>query len=125
MDMDISSIVDRIIENPEGGTAHLQGAELPGTGYYVGGVVSSLILDQPTSRTDGDIEAFVAYIALDGNIAEYVGWWVDDETGKLYVDATTWHADYDEAERVTRERNEIAFYDIERQREFRPVVVEA
>jgi hypothetical protein len=115
------SITDRILAEPEGGTASLGAHEVPTTGYFVGGVVASLVLDMPTSHSDAKIHEFVGRLfrTLD---AEYVGWWVDGETGKLYVDGTSWHADYDEAESVCRQRHEIAFYDIENQRDFRPVV---
>lgn len=117
--MDITS---QIVENIEGGTVSLEGRDLPTTGYFVGGVVSPLVLPGDF-LVASEIDYFVSYLTLDGNVAEYVGWWTDSDDGKLYIDGTTWHADYDEAERICRERNEIAFWDIERAREFRPVVL--
>lgn len=119
------NIAAQITRNPEGGTVGLEGRDLPATGYFVGGVVASLIVDTGPGWAYDErpgIDFFIAYLA-DRVGAEYVGWWVDGETGKLYVDGTSWHADYDEAERACRERGEIAFWDIERQREFRPVYV--
>ena len=44
-------------------------------------------------------------------------------TGKVYVDGTSWRLRYDQAETLCRTRREIAFYDIERGRSFRPVQV--
>ena len=120
------SIVQQITRNPEGGTVAIVGTTLPKTGYFVGGIVASLIVDtDPGWAHDSrpEIEFFVNYLTERVG-AGYVGWWTDEETGKVYIDGTTWHETYDEAERVTRERNEIAFWDIERQREFRPVIIE-
>jgi hypothetical protein len=117
-------IAEQIIANPEGGTVSLTGNPVPESGYFVGGMVSPLILPTPIEFTPDaafEIETFVNYL-LDRVGADYLGWWTDEETGKLWVDATSWHADYDEAERLCRERGEIAFWSIADQREFRPVV---
>ena len=65
-----------------------------------------------------DVEVFATYLAeVIG--AHYLGWWADSETGKVWVDGTTWYGDLAEAARVGRYRNEIAIYDIEAQAEIR------
>lgn len=118
------SIVERIMNNPEGGTISLSGADLPTTGYFVGGVVAPLVLSTPIEFTPDaawDIEVFANYVDEYVSGADFLGWWTDEETGKLWIDATSWHGLYGQAERVTRERREIAFYDIELGRSFRPV----
>ncbi len=117
----------RIQENREGGTVHLSDeGPLPTTGYFVGGVVSALIIEPSefdTEEADQMVQSFLIYLKSQ-NLAPYVGWWTDEETGKLYVDATTWYRHYDVAESACRSRNEIAFYDIARGRSFRPVIRE-
>lgn len=121
------NIAEQIMASPVGGTLRLGGGELPIYGYFVGGVVRPLVAelgDRPSDTLD-NIKFFVGNLAEDTQAlrsVRYIGWWTDEETGKLYVDGTSWHADYNEAERACRERGEIAFWDIERQREFRPVV---
>ncbi len=109
------NITDLIVNSPNGGTASLVDGELPVTGYFVGGVVSSLILD---SVDRDEIEVFVTYL-LAGTSAEYVGWWVDSETGKLYVDGVSWYTYQERAAWVAGRRHEIAFWDIEQELEIR------
>lgn len=116
------NITNQILAAREGGTVSLEGRDLPTTGYFVGGIVAALIVGDEPERAE--IDTFIAYLT-DRIGADYVGWWTDLETGQLYIDGTTWHADYDEAERLCRERGEIAFWDIEREREFRPVITQA
>jgi hypothetical protein len=121
------NITQKILANPDGGTVKAAdpGQTLPTTGYFVGGVVSSLIIDENALIPDQEecIETFVAYLIEYVADADYIGWWTDAETRDLYVDGTTWFADYNEAEQATRDRGEIAFWDIERNREFRPVIL--
>lgn len=95
--------------------------ELPKHGYFVGGNGEPLIFGSAEeANRSASLKLIMEFV--DRTEARFIGWWTDEETGKVYVDGTTWHADYDEAERLCRERGEIAFWDIERQREFRPVV---
>lgn len=108
-----------ILDNPEGGTVKLSGldASLPGHGYFVGGVVSALIIDNPSEPTTEDIEAvdtFVSYLQGSDVRAEYLGWWTDEETGKLYVDGSTHFYSEHYARREGRNRGEIAIFDIVR-----------
>lgn len=114
------NITDKILADVTGGTVSLEGRNLPTTGYFVGGIVAALIVGEEPERVE--IDSFIAYLT-DRIGADYVGWWTDGETGQLYIDGTTWHADYDEAERLCRERGEIALWSIADQREFRPVVL--
>jgi len=109
------------IVDGEGGTLDLLGHELPTHGYFVGGASKVLIFHSPETANNSaalkHIETFVK--DLEGR---YVGWWADEETGKVYVDATDWYPDYETAEKECRRRGEIAFYSIADQRGFRPVV---
>lgn len=112
------AVVNTIIDNPEGGTFRLSGEALPTTGYFVGGRVSALIIEGDPRGYREEIEFFVEYLSTLG--ADYVGWWLDEDTGKIWVDCSDWFRDYETAERICRGRGEIAFYDIERQRSFEP-----
>ena len=119
--MEIEKIIEKIFANPEGGTAPLHRDTLPTTGYYVGGAVSPLILSDPLEFTPDarwDVQVFVNYLR-EYVACQYVGWWSDSETGKVWIDATTWHTDEFTAGKVARERREIAIYDIHNDRELR------
>lgn len=118
-------IAEQIIASPEGGTVSLTGDPVPGSGYFVGGMVSPLILDERGTLAD-EREAIGAFVQhLLGRVgADYLGWWTDEETGKLWVDATSWHETEFEAGRVGRQRREIAIYDVANQHELRLAYVE-
>lgn len=116
----MTNFTQQILANPEGGTVSLTASELPTTGYYVGGKVVPLVIDDSADVED-DIDFFVEYLHTLG--AEYLGWWTDEETGKLWVDASDWFAEYEQAETVCRARGEIAFYSIADERSFRPVIL--
>lgn len=107
--MDITS---QILASRSGGTVHLDGGELPTFGYFVGGIVSALVVGDDTLRPVEEIDNFVQYVEQQLD-TPYLGWWTDEETGKLYVDATSWVADVDKAVRLGEERGEIAIFDIE------------
>jgi len=119
------NFTEQIMSSPEGGTASLNGEDLPATGYFVGGVVSPLIIEPDDSLAEQKeaLDTFISYVD-EQTIAPYLGWWTDDETGRLWVDATTWHPTEFEAGRTGRKRREIAVFDIERNRELRLTYVE-
>lgn len=121
----IAELVQQILSNSEGGTVRMDGRPLPTTGYFVGGAGRALEIDM----SDGAIGAasaidritdYLKGVTLDRVM--YVGWWTDSETGKLWLDTTTWTANYNQAEQWCTDRDEIAFWDIARAREFRPVI---
>jgi hypothetical protein len=113
----------QITASPEGGTSSLRDhvVGLPTHGYFVGGLVSPLIIDDVDLITQDDrwnLEMFASYL-IETVGAEYLGWWTDSETGKVWVDGTTWHSDLDEAAWTGRGRSEIAIYDVAAQAEIR------
>lgn len=114
------NIVEQIFASPEGGTASLNGGKLPVYGYFVGGLVSPLILDGTSDAAGArdEIEAFVAYLA-ESTDAGYAGWWTDEETGKVYVNGVDWYGSEMRAADIGHQRREIAVYDIADQRELR------
>lgn len=114
-----SEMASHMLTNPDGGTFALDGSDLPTTGYYVGGLVSPLIVDDLT--TEEDVALFIDYLRSLGKV-QFVGWWTDIEDGTVWVDGTSHMATYIDAEVACKERGERAFYDIERGRSFTPIV---
>lgn len=115
------NFTEQIMANPSGGTVSLTGDDLPVTGYFVGGVVSPLILepsDSPAERR-AMLDDFIDYLNGPTVGAAYLGWWTDEETGRVWVDGTSHHADHDVASKIGFRRHEIAIFDIARGRELR------
>lgn len=110
----ISATVDRIVSNPVGGTAHLVGRSLPTDGYFVGGAGSALVF-----RTAGEVDRYLATQFMLRASAPYVGWWIDQETRKLYIDQVEWFPFLVDARREAAHLGEIAFWDIAAGREVR------
>lgn len=119
------SITDMITESPSGGTVSLVDAPLPVTGFFVGGIVPSLVVPAGTDlrQVREIIDEFAEYLR-DEVGAEYLGWWTDEETGCVYLDGTTWHWSEFLAGRTGRERHEIAIFDIRNARELRLTYVD-
>lgn len=109
------NIAEQILSKPEGGTVALNDGPLPDRGYFVGGASAPLVIRPGTGvYLPSMVEAFLKTVQ-----SAYVGWWTDSETGLLYVDATDWFANLEIAERASRKRKEIAFWDIEGSKEIR------
>lgn len=111
----MTNFTQQIVANPEGGTVQLDGGPLPDRGYFVGGIVNALIIDDtftPKSTMEA-LEVFVTYLREHTDVP-YIGWWTDEQDGKLYVDGTSWYADEQEARRIGKSRGEIAIFDVER-----------
>lgn len=120
------NITSKILAKPEGGTVSLTGDPLPTGGYFVGGLVSPLIIepeDSPREQREA-LDHFIEYLNGPTVGAAFLGWWTDEETGKLWVDGTSHHETEFVAGRIGRRRREIAIYDIAKQRELRLVYVE-
>lgn len=108
----MTDYTQQILDNPSGGTVSLDGQPLPAYGYFVGGRITSLIIDLGDPAQPGaDIDNFVKEVESLPDTS-YLGWWTDEESGALYVDATTWVPDVDKALRLGEERGEIAIFDI-------------
>lgn len=124
----MNRITKEILATPSGGTIPLSAGPLPSTGYFVGGVVSALIIEPENDTPEEQVEAldhFVEYVSGPRVAADYLGWWTDEETGKLWVDATSWHPTEYEAGLFGRGRREIAIYDIAKERELRLVYADS
>ena len=122
----MTSIIEKILASPEGGTVKLGGGDLPAAGYFVGGVVSPLVIEPGDDQADvrDNLKFFLGYLTEDTaalRSVQFVGWWTDEETGKVWVDGTSWHESEAEAMSASVGRSEIAFWDIAGQREIRTV----
>jgi hypothetical protein len=102
-------LYDLIIGAPAGGTTHLimPDAIQPKHGYFVGGHGPCLVLPSMEHLTRELADSFASHIRTD-----WVGWWTDSETGKIYLDAVQWYPFRVDAEREARYAGEIAFYDV-------------
>lgn len=108
--------------NPDGGSFALDGSDLPTVGYYVGGLVSPLILDGDTPVEDvKDVERFIDHLksAVDG--VTHVRWWTDEDLTWVY--GASWTDRYIDAEATCQERRQWSFYAIEQGRWFEPILV--
>ena len=111
----IAQLVRHHIDNaPEGGTLSLLGHSVPTHGYLVGGAGPALVFRNEADLRDHweIVEDYVTGVVHHGH--QYVGWWTDPETGKVYLDCSTWHAEAASADAHAVKRGEIAFYGIER-----------
>jgi hypothetical protein len=110
----IAEIVAHHIDNsPAGGTLPLSDYPLPNHGYFVGGAGPVLVF--PSERVMRDnwptVKAYAYGVRLSDH--QFIGWWTDPETGKVYLDCSTWHGDMFTADQQAMRRGEIAFYDVE------------
>lgn len=105
----VDSMLSKIKSGVSGGTYAVDGSAVPSDGYFVGGAVPSLI--NPTR------EQMIDFVETAG--ADYVGFWEDSETLALYVDAVDWTPSQAYAERLSKIRSEIAYWDVKRSQEVR------
>jgi hypothetical protein len=91
-----------VLANPKGGTITLDGKPLPTTGYFVDGIVSPLIYS-PVSEPS-DIDEFAEYLS-EYSGADYLDWWVDQETDLLWINGLSWHESLTAALIVARDRD--------------------
>jgi len=103
------SIFTAIRNGETGGTFNVNGRTVPTDGYFVGGVVPSLI-----NPTPAQVLAFIETVGTD-----YVGFWEDSETLALYIDAVDHVRTPEAAERLSALRSEIAYWDVANSREVR------
>lgn len=104
----MNEIVDRIMTNPSSGTASVSGQPLPSDGYWVGHGRQGFVFPAEALNRRA-VESMVRHI-LDSGTVRYVGWWTYE--GRLFIEPSTWHSNFNHAEVTAQERGEIAFYDI-------------
>lgn len=111
----VTAVGHTIPEAPTGGTVRLSGGSLPSSGYWVGGAGGqTLVYDSFVVMSGPEVVAFVAACPTD-----YVGWWVDSETGKIHVDHVEWFPEESDAMIFAASWSEIAIYDISNAKEIR------
>ena len=98
----------KVLRSLEGGTLTREGEDHSKVdGYWVGGAGSTLVFNSEQLIMLALVNEF-----FESCLSEYVGWWTDSETGKVYFDAVTWFPDLRAAHRAAEDRGEIAFWDI-------------
>ena len=109
-----------IAEGEHGGTFTLDGSETPTTGYFVGGVVPSLVIRK---AREGFHYEIIREFVLDAPDGSMVGFWFDGDTGACYVDVVD-HVILEEfAKSVGRARGELAIWDVANAEEIRTEAV--
>lgn len=101
------NISELIMRNPEGGTVDIEGDPLPDHGFFVGGAGTMLVF-----KSAEEIDTHLVDVWFKGQQSPYAGWWTDKDTGKVYVDWTTWYSSRGQAGFWAERRKEIAFWDI-------------
>lgn len=110
----VTTVGHTIPDAPQGGTVRLSDEPLPSSGYWVGGGGQELIYDSLVTLRGSEVRAFVAACPTD-----YVGWWVDSETGRIHLDWVDWTGSRTGAHWLGRQRGEIAIWDIANAKEIR------
>lgn len=107
-------IVDSVIMGRDGTVAY-GGSDLPTTGYFVGGLYKSLILEDASAVRLHEVASFVT----NSPAVDYYGVWTDQEDGAVYIDGVNHYESLEEALLWASEREEIAIWDIARGEEIR------
>lgn len=115
-------IFQQIIESPEGGTVGRDGRDTPDHGFFVGGHGQPIVFSAGAEYT-ADLERQVNDWIRKSN-APFIGWWTDEETGKLYLDGSDYVESEFTATQLGRLREEIAVWDIGNERELRLAYVD-
>lgn len=106
------------IADGKDGTLDTMGYDLPAHGYFVGGQGEPLVFESAEeANLPGSLNRIARFV--EDTEARFIGWWTDKETGKVWVDGTTWHIHRTTAFHAALQRGEIAFWDIKRDRELR------
>lgn len=98
-----------------GGSFSFNGEEIPTSGYMVGGVTPSVILDPGTTLPRLILDLLHFYQRNQEHLDKdglFLGTWVDPETGKIYLDVSQRVADLEEALKIGDLRGEIAIWDV-------------
>lgn len=101
-------------KNNEGGTVPANDEPLPTTGYWIGGKYPPLVFKSVAELDRGEIAWWIGT-----HRARWYGSWVDQETGKVHLDAVT-HMHYrGTALDLGQVRGEISIWDISQGQEIR------
>lgn len=110
-------IFNSIVDGRDG-TLDTMGYTLPKDGYFVGGAGDPLVFDSAEDASTPDAFRRIRQFVADCP-ARFIGWWKDSQTGKVYIDGTSWGRALGPSMWLAGERGEIAFWDISNAREIR------
>jgi len=103
----VASTLYALASRRKDGTVDAEGGPVPTDGFYVGGVVKSLVFDSVSSIDVGELGWFVGL-----NSARHYGVWADQRDGQIYFDVVDHVETLADALYLGRERGEIAIWDI-------------
>lgn len=109
------AIADAVTSGKNGETFDLNGDVMKERrGYWVGGGTPPITMKANSSYNEikEKITQWLTYIG-DAEIS-YVGFWIDEENNRLFVDSCTLIYENNAAMELGRERGEIAIYDVAR-----------
>jgi hypothetical protein len=110
----INEIGRALLKGETGGTLPISTLPVPTTGYLVGGARPAVVADSfETLSGQAVIEL------ADTSPTLYVGWWIDSDDGRIYVDAVNWYSIEGAARAIGKIRGEIAIWDIANESEIR------
>lgn len=110
----IANVIAREVENGSvGGTLNVEsGGEVKiHSGYVVGGCCDSFITDRDGIQRSEVRANINRWVWENRGSANNVGFWMDSETGYLYIDFVDVIADFRTAIETARDRGEIAIWD--------------
>lgn len=111
---DIAQVLADMAVHGDDGTISAENVPAPLRGYWVGGKVPSLVFEDRYQVDPGEIAWWVG-----SNGSPWYGVWVDQETGKIYLDVVTHMGIESLALELARARNELAIWDIANGKEVR------
>lgn len=107
----LNSVLAIAAANPFGFTASINDLSVPVSGYAVAAAET-----QNSFGPSGLADVLILAPALG---AQFVGGWLDEETGKFYFDATFVVDDLEEAKELGRRNGQIAIFDLANGEEIR------
>ena len=107
-------VMRSVLLEESGATVSRNGNDVPTAGFYVGGVVESLVFD---SRDKIDFPSVREFLGRADT--PFVGFWLDTETGKIYFDLVDWYRSVRDALHLAKVRGELAVWDVACEAEIR------
>jgi hypothetical protein len=122
----IERLIDETVEKG-GSTVHVTGRPVPKSGFMVGGVVDPLIFQfldvlNPTDRANLTRVLFEYVSQYNETLSDrhyFLGAWIDQKEGRLYIDVSQHVIVKQYAEELAKERGELAIWDVANSAEIR------
>lgn len=125
IDAAVTNLISETMQDG-GWTASLTGRLVPTNGFMVGGITDSLVFGTDILNAEHEDvvrNMIIRWInerfnqATDPNT--YIGGWVDQEEGYVYIDLSDWHKYMGSALKAAVDRKELAIWDLGQKEEIR------